>query len=47
MFNCHLQNINKDIYFASLENNKYDFIKIDDKEIQDYWKKRLIGEGTY
>jgi hypothetical protein len=49
MFNCHLQKINKDIYFASLENKKYDFIKknIDPKEIESYWNKRLIGEGTY
>ena len=49
MFNCHLQKNNKDIYFASLENNKYDYIKkkIDPKEIKSYWNKRLVGKGTY
>lgn len=49
MFNCHSQKKNKDIYFASLENKKYDFIEkhINPKEIESYWNKRLIGKGTY
>lgn len=49
MFNCHLQKKNKDTYFASLNKKKVDYLKkkLNPKEIENYWNKRLIGEGTY
>jgi hypothetical protein len=48
-FNCHLQNKNKDIYFANLDKKKINYLKniISTEEIETYWAQRLVGKGTY